>query len=218
LKQKQTRKVTLSKSTKQRTNFSRTPLEPIMGTPAGMSEHPPLFFTSEATEADTDMQKVGNNGASNSEAEGFRAPPGLGSPQRSRRPKSQFLLSTVPKVVSPRRSRKPKAPTALSVLSTAPENLCSSQVLVPSPTRRVRSAIIDKATREAAPLKVQMESQVQALVVDKSRLDPTQPVKKRLLSNSTEGMPKLKPGMPAKKHVTPWLLEEPERSMPAMPR
>merc|ERR1739848_399948 len=33
--------------TKREAKFRGTPLEPIMGTPAGMSEHPPCFFADE---------------------------------------------------------------------------------------------------------------------------------------------------------------------------
>lgn len=181
-----------------------------MGTPAGMSEHPPCFFADEDRNtgecSDRDCNEVM-----------VPKPEMLLSPPRSRRNKGQSLLSTTPKLPSPRRSRKPKASSAHSVLATGPENLLSPYVLPPSPTRRVRTAILDKAKNDAAPLKVQMESEVQAKVLQ-NLLDPTQPVKKRLPTDSLDGFPELTPGMPAKKRVTPWLLEEPARSMPAMPR
>lgn len=203
-----------------------------MGTPAGMSEHPPCFFADDGHTGDCSEGTFERQMSTCSErdcnepckpqvmvpkAEFPRAPPGLFSPQRSRRTKGQSLLSTSPKLPSPRRNRKPKVPSAHSVLATGPENLLPSNVLPPSPTRRVRSAILDKAKRDAAPLKVQMESQVQARVMQ-NLLDPMQPVKKRLPTDSLDGFPELTPGMPAKKRVTPWLLEEPARSMPAMPR
>lgn len=215
----------------------RTPLEPILGTPAGMTEHPPLFFPSESPEgSEIECSEAPKDQAVTPKADAFRRPPGLFSPQRSRKPllsppktpqrsrKPPSLLATVPKlpsqapVASPsRRNRKPKVASSQSVLATGPEHLLGQpHVLPPSPTKRVRSAIIDQAKREAAPLKVQMESQVQAELRE-NVLDPMQPVKKRL-PDSVQGLPKLTPGMPAKKRVTPWLLEQPVRSMPEGPR
>jgi len=218
LKQKlQQRGAALLKLTKPKGNFRCTSLETIMGTPAGMSEHPPLFFPEEGAQT-TECFATPGVQPSTPKPHGFKAPPGLCSPQR-RRTKGQSLLATAPKLPSPRRNRKSKVPATHSVLSTAPEHLLSpSHVLPPSPTRRVRSAIIEEARRDGAPLKVQMSSETTIKVLD-NLLDPTQPVKKRLIiTDSPQDLPKLTPGMPAKKRVTPWLLEEPMCTQPAMPR
>merc|ERR1719345_562316 len=104
--------------------------------------------------------------------DGFSAPPGLASPKRSRKAKSigmqgppgTFLATIVPvekELPSPRRSRKPKTLAANSFLATAPENsvVNESHVLPPSPSRRARLAILNKAKVDGAPLKVQMEAQ-----------------------------------------------------------
>lgn len=195
-------------------NFKRTPLEPISGTPAGMSEHPPLFH-------------MPTGGASSDEAEmsepqrqqEFRRPPGLCSPQRSRRLKGPTLLSTAPK--SPMRARKSKNVVAQSVLSTGPENLVTHlHALPPSPTRRARLAIMSQAKRCAAPLKVQMEADIDlaSFTFARNLLDPLEPVKKKPLFTDVRQMSNV--SEPVKKRVTPWLLADPEHVVDAatMPR
>lgn len=199
-------------------NFKSSVLEPILGTPAGMSEHPPLLFTT-PTVVDgslaTACARPSRLQPDPSKPAGFHAPPGLLSPQRNRKPKGQSVLSTSPKMPSPRQSRKSKSLAERSVLATAPENLLTTpHVLPPSPSRRMRSVILEKAKLEEAPLKVQMESEIYAQVL-KTHLDPTEPAKKRL--NSEQSFQALEP-FPVKKRVTPWLLEEPMRAFPAMPR
>lgn len=208
-------------------NFQSTRLETIQGTPAGMSQHPPLFFTPppaqvDAADAQSPLPTI-------PKPDGFSAPPGLASPKRSRKAKSIgmqgppgiFLATVVPveqDLVSPRRSRKPKASAANSVLATAPENsMHESHVLPPSPNRRARLAILNKAKVDGAPLKVQMEAQsdVAETKFVKNLLDPTQPVKKKpILANFDQISHQLKPGEPLKKHVTPWLLADPFAAVP----
>lgn len=212
-------------------NFQSTRLETIQGTPAGMSQHPPLFFTPPPAQADA--ADAPSPLATIPKPDGFSAPPGLASPKRSRKAKSigmqgppgVFLATVVPvekDLVSPRRSRKPKTLAAHSVLATAPENsMHESHLLPPSPNRRARLAILNKAKVDGAPLKVQMEAQsnVAETKFVKNLLDPTQPVKKRpILANSDQISQQLKPGEPLKKHVTPWLLADPLGAFAAVPR
>merc|ERR1719424_111802 len=132
---------------------------------------------------------------------GFTAPPGLASPKRGRKAKvvgAQPLLSTAPSLSSPRRSRKPKNLLAHSVLATAPENLLDEvHVLPPSPNRRARAAVLDRAKSNEAPLKVQMEGHYNftAAKLVKKMLDPTQPVKKApLLPDCHDWFKNLQPG------------------------
>jgi len=214
-------------------NFQSTRLETIQGTPAGMSQHPPLFFTPPPAHAQADATDMQSPLPTVPKPDGFSAPPGLASPKRSRKAKSIgmqgppgiFLATVVPveqDLVSPRRSRKPKAPAANSVLATAPENsMHEAHVLPPSPNRRARLAILNKAKVDGAPLKVQMEAQsdVAETKFVKNLLDPTQPVKKKpILANFDQISHQLKPGEPLKKHVTPWLLADPLGAFAAVPR
>lgn len=201
-------------SNNRRSNFAGTPLEPISGTPAGMSEHPPLFHMPEsgASSDDCEEPQVRRQGE-------FRRPPGLYSPQRSRRPKGTTLLSTAPK--SPARGRKGKSVAEQSVLSTAPENLVPHLHTLPaSPNRRARLAIMSQAKRSEAPLKVQMGAEINfaAFKFAKSLLDPLEPVKKKPLFTDAHQISNA--GEPVKKRVTPWLLAEPECVVDAtaMPR
>jgi len=217
------------KPSSRRGNFKSTPLETIQGTPAGMSEHPPLFFPPGPIVSSTESAVCTEDDPTSPTAvpkpAGFVAPPGLASPTKSRKSKTTTarpLLATVPKVSSPRRSRKLKTAAVQSFLATGPENLLNqAHVLPPSPTRRARTAIIDKANMDGAPLKVQMaghnESAASGFV--KRLLDPTLPVKKKpILFDSDQCLHKLRPGEPAKKHVTPWLLADPLVAFTAMPR
>jgi len=218
-------------------NFQSTRLETIQGTPAGMSQHPPLFFTPPPAQAEAASDPMDMDGPSPQatipKPDGFSAPPGLASPKRSRKAKSigmqgppgTFLATIVPvekDVPSPRRSRKPKTLAANSLLATAPENSANeSHVLPPSPSRRARLAILNKAKVDGAPLKVQMEAQnnVAETKFVKNLLDPTQPVKKKpILANFDQFSQQLKPGEPLKKHVTPWLLADPLGAFAAVPR
>lgn len=254
--------------------FKGTPLESISGTPAGMSEHPPMFFASprsfyslsecsgsSTSESEADLpspkhsRKVAlvattpKKAKSQSIFKGLATSPKKGqsmfkgfatSPKKSTfkglatSPKKGQLMSrglatspkkgqsmfkgfaTAPKLPSPRRSRK----TTQAVLATGPENLisCPPHVLPPSPTRRARTAIINKAKIEQAPLKVYMESKANAEVVNKM-LDPSRPLKKKpILPEPVQCSQNLTPGMPVKKQVTSWLLEEPIRVFAAAPR
>lgn len=222
--------------------FQSTRLETIQGTPAGMSQHPPLFFTppspaqaaaASASASDPMDMDAPSPAATIPKPDGFNAPPGLASPKRSRKarsigmqgPPGTFFATTVPvekDLASPRRSRKPKTLAANSVLATAPENsLHESHVLPPSPNRRARLAILNKAKVDGAPLKVQMEAQnnVAETKFVKNLLDPTQPVKKKpILANFDQFSQQVKPGEPLKKHVTPWLLADPLGAFAAVPR
>lgn len=123
--------------------------------------------------------------------------------------KGTTLLSTAPK--SPLRNRKPKSATVQSVLSTGPENLVSQSYVLPvSPNRRARLAIVNQAKRCEAPLKVQMEAEINftTFAFVKGLLDPLQPVKKKPLFN--DGFQVSDSGEPVKKRVTPWLVADPE--------
>jgi len=194
------------KELKRRRNFVGTPLEPIEGTPAGMSEHPPLFHLESGANSDNTEQSQDD----------FCRPPGLVSPQRCRRTKGTTLLSTAPKLPA-RRSRSmlnkhaPKAVVAQPVLSTAPENMVDDLHVLPfSPTGRARLAVINLAKRCEAPLKVQMETVTNftTTTIARALLDPMAPVKKKPIFTDDRQMPVI--GEPAKKRVTPWLLAEPE--------
>jgi hypothetical protein len=112
--------------------------------------------------------------------------------------KGTTLLSTAPK--SPLRSRKPKSATVQSVRATVPV----------SPTRRARLAIMNQAKHCGAPLKVQMEAEINftTFVFVKGLLDPRQPVKKKPLFNDVFQISDS--GEPVKKRVTPWLVADPE--------
>lgn len=108
-----------------------------------------------------------------------------------------------------------------SILATAPEQMLESHVLPPSPTKRARVAIMDKAKRDAAPLKVQMEVSLNLKTFSfvNSLLDPLQPVKKRpILDDFDLDKQRVKPGEPLKKRVTPWLLEAPWGGSQPLPR
>jgi len=124
--------------------------------------------------------------------------------------KGTTLLSTAPK--SPLRSRKPKSATVQqSVLSTGPENLVPQSYVLPvSPTRRARLGIMNQAKRCAAPLKVEMEAEINFTTFRfvKSLLDPQQPVKKKPLFNDVFQISDSH--QPVKKRVTPWLVADPE--------
>jgi len=176
--------------------FASTHLETIVGTPAGMSEHPPLFnvpLSAECSEADESQ-------AETAKPHGFKPPPGLCSPQKSRRAKFTALLSTAP---TPSRKQ--------SVLATGAEQLVSeSHVLPASPNRRARLAAIKQAQLEEAPLKVQMESEINLtkFLFMKDLLDPQEPVKKRPIFADSRELSNI--DEPVKKRVTPWLLAEPE--------
>jgi len=78
---------------------------------------------------------------------------------------------------------------------------------------------MDQAKRDEAPLKVHMEAGIRAA----KNLDPARPAKKKpiladVALSSTKGFHKLKPGMPVKKRVTPWLLAEPISVLSTVPR
>lgn len=220
---KQGRTVATLLKSKSRSGKFKSSLETIQGTPAGRSEHPPLFFTPPPVSAcmeNTDCTDAEASPVPMPKPDGFHAPPGLASPKRSRKAKAvgeQPLLATSPR----RRKAKNIGPVKL-VLATAPENLLDeANVLPPSPTRKARTAILDKAKLNGAPLKVQMEGHTNftASKIVKKLLDPTQPVKKApLLPDCDHWFEKLKPGEPVKKRVTPWLLADPLGSVVAMPR
>jgi len=194
------------KELKRRRNFVGTPLEPIAGTPAGMSEHPPTFHIESGTQSEESEQPK----------DGFRRPPGLFSPQRCRRTRGTALLSTAAELPARRsrgilNKRVPKAVVTQPVLSTAPEDLSDDAHVLPfSPTRRARLAIINLAKCSEAPLKVQMETDINltTTTLAKALLDPMVPVKKKPIFSDDRQMATI--GEPVKKRVTPWLLAEPE--------
>lgn len=86
----------------------------------------------------------------------------------------------------------------------------------PSPKRRARAAVMERAREAGAPLKVSM---LQDVVTRGRKLDPTFPAKKRpILPDALPGLRNLQPGLPVKKRITPWLTAEPARVLPAAPR
>jgi hypothetical protein len=83
---------------------------------------------------------------------------------------------------------------------------------------------MEKARQEREPLKVAM-MQEPAFTVHKRRLHPEMPAKKRLIfaegypgASAQELVRQLQPWMPVKKRISPWLVAEPERVFPALPR
>jgi hypothetical protein len=79
---------------------------------------------------------------------------------------------------------------------------------------------MQKAKLDGVPLKVSMLSisQEEAPVPHRV-LDPMMPAKKRpILTEASFGCARLQPGVPVKKRITPWMLAEPIRMLPAVPR
>lgn len=165
-------------------------MDTIPGTPVGMSEHPPLFFPAPTP---SDEEESGAEEAA--ETTGPLLP--------------QALLSTAPE-------------------HSLPASLPPGLWLPTSPKRRARAALMEKALQvwlcrralvqakqEGAPIKVSMLSHKE---VARKALDPNMPAKKRpIFFEKIELLRAVEPGMPVKKRVTPWIVAEPERVLPAAP-
>lgn len=167
-----------------RAAFGSTPLDPIPGTPVGMSEHPPLFFPAPSVSEEGE------------EGEAETSP--LTGPLLA-----QALLSTAPKQ------------------SMDPSLMAGAGLWLPtSPKRRARAAFMERAKQEGAPVKVSMQSMPQERLAStrKLALDPTMPAKKRPILADRIPRRALEPGMPVKKRVSPWIVAEPQRMLPAAPR
>jgi hypothetical protein len=78
---------------------------------------------------------------------------------------------------------------------------------------------MEKAKHDGVPLKV--EPQI-ALDWPTASLNPAVPAKKKLpfdvASSMDQSVRKLKPGMPVKKRVSPWLVEHPSAANTVTPR
>jgi len=125
-----------------------------------------------------------------------------------------------PGLPSPTRRRKSKAFAVQSMLATSPPANADVSILPASPGRRARLAIMEKAKQDGVPLKVQP---LVAMSSSTALLDPTVPAKKKLpfpdfANSASQSLRKLKPGLPVKKRVVPWLLEDPSSSVQATPR
>lgn len=150
--------------------FGSTPLDPIPGTPVGMSEHPPLFFPN-----------ASSSGGEESHGEA--------------------LLSTAPQH------------------GVDPSLVAGAGLWLPtSPKRRARAALMEKAKQEGAPIKVSMQQSEDMAAMRQRELDPMMPAKKRPIFSERLPPRALEPGMPVKKRITPWLVAEPMRLLPAAPR
>lgn len=163
----------------------------VLFTPAPEARNHPMsmpMLAAESTHASThSVQPARQEG-------NFRAPPGLPSPIRRRKTK----------------------PSVQSMLATTPPQDVDVSFLPATPSRRTRAAIIEKAKRDGAPVKVEPSAAIGCTTVS---LDPAMPAKKRLPfrdlgSSINENLRRLKPGMPLKKCVTPWLLEDPIKLAP----
>jgi hypothetical protein len=80
---------------------------------------------------------------------------------------------------------------------------------------------MDKAKRDGVPVKVEVQHDS---VFPAVPLNPALPAKKRLpffedvVISLDQSVRKLKPGMPVKKRVNPWLLESPCANVMSTPR
>lgn len=169
--------------------FTGTPLDSIPGTPHGMTEHPPLLFpVSRCPDVEESQTSVVEE-----------SPPDAIQLMMPLAP--QTLLSTSP----------PLGSRAASPVSWLPK----------SPKKRVCAVFMEKAKQDGLPIKISMLHGSADIQKRTPPLDPTMPVKKRpIMSGSVaqELLDRLKPGVPVKKRVTPWILAEPMRVFPAAPR
>jgi len=135
-------------------------------------------------------------------------------------------LSTAPITPCPR-SPKRRAPqaTAMAVMSDAETSGCGAAAgifgtvpaAVPqSPKKRAREALFASAKREGIPLKVKLSDLEAGL---RRSMNPALPAKKRPVfaefagSEAALALRRLEPGMPVKKCVPSFLLEDPPRAM-----
>jgi hypothetical protein len=168
--------------------FDGTPLEPIPGTPVGMSEHPPLLFSpSDECEEKAKLQEE--------TAMNFGKDRGVQS-----RSSWKILLATVPE-------SKEKVATGHSREFWLPL----------SPKRRARAAALQKAKAEGMPLMVSMITE-DAAFKRRDLDPEVPAKKRPILAESAFAPSSLQPGVPVKKRVTPWLLAEPASVLPAAPR
>jgi hypothetical protein len=154
---------------------------------------PPIF----ATECPDDSKR---NAQPKYRKDSFNAPPGLPSPARRRRTRTAIEFQ--------------------SMLATMPSPSSEVSCLPSSPNRRARLAIIEKAKRDGLPVKVESQVGHDHATVP---LNPALPAKKKLpflddLPISDQSMRSLKPGVPAKKRVSPWLLQSADSTVKVTPR
>lgn len=178
--------------------FGGTPLEPIPGSPVkagrGRDWHAE-FPGADSPEADCAPEekdatiKVEEFDQEVCEA---RAPPGLSLPR--------------------------SAGVCGDVQSSAPLSFQAfGQTAVSSPKRRARAVMLAKAKQEAAPLRVQLPEDFEGPI---KQLDPALPAKKRPTFTEFSSITgsRLKPGMPAKKRVSRFLIEASPRVVTPLPR
>jgi len=210
-------------------------LEPMAGKPYGKEEHGTVVFTPapqlEICKNENTIQLAN-----------FPAPPGLCQKARNKpKDKSTPILATEcadnskcngrpiqrndtfrapPGLPSPARRRRTKTVAIESMLATVPADADVS-CLPASPNRRTRLAIMDKAKRDGVPVKVEVQHDS---VFPAVSLSPALPAKKSLsffedvVISLDQSVRKLKPGMPVKKRVNPWLLENPCANVKSTPR
>jgi hypothetical protein len=204
--------------------FKKTPLDPIPGTPVGMSEHPPLLFPpQECSESNPEeLLSTLPNGHSATQPSKSRAPT-TGQPLY--KPRSSKEAAGVETHRPCSRSAPQVAWKAL--LATLPEKdstpSSGASWLPSSPKRRARNAVIQKAKQDGTPLKVSMLHG--GMDAPRKLLDPTVPAKKKpILQEAGPGVStqyvvrSLEPGVPVKKRITAWLVVDPVRVLPATPR
>lgn len=154
---------------------------------------PPIF----ATECPDNSKR---NAQPKYRKDNFHAPPGLPSPARRRRTRN--------------------ASECQSMLATMPSPCSEISCLPTSPKRRARVAILEKAKRDGLPVKVESQFDNDFATIP---LNPAVPAKKKLpfvdnLASSGQSMRRLKPGVPVKKHVNPWLLQSADTIVKLTPR
>jgi len=196
--------------------FCRTSLDPIPGTPHGMSEHPPLSFAV-PTSSDDDEAETSVSSATASPL--VKLHPQAWSMDACRVGSEEaFLLAAA----SANDEAMPLAGLLLplataALLSTVPppgQRLADATSGLPpaAPKRRILDAITSLEDR--TPIKVSMLQGHPAY--KKLSLDPLKPAKKRPIL--AEKQRKLETREPVKKRVTPWLMAEPITVFPAAPR
>jgi hypothetical protein len=223
------------KSRKQQNWAKGTLLEPMVGKPYGKDEHDSVVFT---PAPQVEICKTENT----IQLANFLAPPGFCHKARNKpKDKSAPILATEcadnskchgrpiqrndtfrapPGLPSPARRRRTKTVAIESMLATVPADADVS-CLPSSPNRRTRLAIMDKAKRDGVPVKVEVQHDS---VFPAVPLNPALPAKKRLpffedvVISLDQSVRKLKPGMPVKKRVNPWLLESPCANVMSTPR
>jgi hypothetical protein len=215
--------------------------EKIVSALVGKYDHETFLFT----QAPQAAARWGDRQSMDSPDAKFRAPPGLSSPAYQTRklkdgamsnfttgcidasqrlPQTSYRTDSFrapPGLPSPTRRRKSKAIALQAMLATAPLPNADVLCLPTSPNRHTRISIMEKAKRHGVPLKVEPQIDNDLPIVP---LKSALPAKKMLpflneVANSfDQSIRKLKPGMPVKKRVTPWLLEHSSPIVSVAPR